>query len=244
MPEIHFNTEKIKRYAYLFKKHLEDRGRNIFEDRESRKKEFPEIFSEDKISGIASLDDFKKIIKDNFWCEKNLIRHERKWREVGLFKIKEDIKELIYGELPVEERINNFVNSRSGLGISFATEVLHNIYPHQVVLVNNRIKDFEKDVLGHTYDEYVKHKEFADKIRNTLKEFGLDFKDYTELDYFFYYIHENLFKEKSSANSSHFENITHLLRNKKQLIFYGPPGTGKTYNAKKFAVEFIENSGG
>lgn len=30
-----------------------------------------------------------------------------------------------------------------------------------------------------------------------------------------------------------------LLSAKHQIILYGPPGTGKTYNARKFAVEFI-----
>ena len=31
-----------------------------------------------------------------------------------------------------------------------------------------------------------------------------------------------------------------MLLSKNQIIFYGPPGTGKTYQARVFAVEFIE----
>lgn len=33
---------------------------------------------------------------------------------------------------------------------------------------------------------------------------------------------------------------SNVLESKKQIIFYGPPGTGKTYNARNFAVKFIE----
>ncbi len=36
------------------------------------------------------------------------------------------------------------------------------------------------------------------------------------------------------------KEIESLLINKKQIIFYGPPGTSKTFQAKKFAVDFLE----
>ncbi|CAG0984002.1 hypothetical protein METP3_02248 [Methanosarcinales archaeon] len=44
-------------------------------------------------------------------------------------------------------------------------------------------------------------------------------------------------ESKHSSDSS--SKYKQLLFTKCQIILYGPPGTGKTYNARKFAVEFI-----
>lgn len=46
--------------------------------------------------------------------------------------------------------------------------------------------------------------------------------------------------KSEKENTDYFSaKLKQLLSTKCQIILYGPPGTGKTYNARKFAVEFI-----
>lgn len=189
--------KRVKGYIGGFKEWLNtDIGRKDTLERDERKNKFQNLFSRQHLESLHSAEEFVEMVRETFWCARNLLRfNEEKIVNHGLENIKSDIVELVYGDPPIHERCETFANIKNGLGRAFATELLNYFYPDKAVLINERLRDVEKEILGRPHRGYRAHKEFVDEVKSLLQERGLDVKDYTEVDQFINFLHLTLSRE-------------------------------------------------
>jgi len=87
--------------------------------------------------------------------------------------VRDTLRFLIYGEEPVEQRMDRVIRERNGFGINVVSGILHAVYPEEHVLYNRRSVDALK-MLGISWpvnwqrnvDTYVTYKDFCKNLRD------------------------------------------------------------------------------
>jgi len=146
---------------------------------------------------------YKTLWASNFWGNKDWYIDNKLIQVNGLEKIKQGLKQLLYGEKDIGERYDEFRDNIKGFGPSSITEILHFVFPEKYCLWNEKPKTvlpflklntllpeerFKYQVS--TGDQYLQCLHALEAIKNELAEYG--FKDFIDLDIYFWYIYENV----------------------------------------------------
>lgn len=130
----------IEKYKEKLRQELEGEWRL---EREKRIKYFRKIFNKKRINNLTE-DDFAFIIKNlwasNIWTNKDYLV-EKILSSNGIQQIRNELRELIYGSLPLNKRYDRFKNNIKGLGSSSITEILVFIDPKKYCLWNDKPKN-------------------------------------------------------------------------------------------------------
>jgi len=200
----------LNSYLNKYKRFLETpEGRKGLKERGKKIKLFKEIFSKENISHPDSfLEEKLKQILASLWAMEIWTRKEERVEKIlkknGLDNLCKHLCELLYGQGSIKTRLDKFLNSVWGLGISTATEIMCFTEPKLYALWNAKVaKALEKleladqlnlpktcletpaQVRGSQY-EIILH--FLSNLKNKIGSMLGREIDYVELDYFFYYV--------------------------------------------------------
>lgn len=200
----------LNSYLNKYKRFLETpEGRKGLKERRKKVKLFKEIFSKENLSCPDSfLEEKLKQILASLWAMEIWTRKEERVEKIlkknGLDNLCKHLCELLYGQRSIKTRLDKFLNSVWGLGISAATEIMCFTEPKLYALWNAKVaKALEKleladqlnlpktcletpaQVRGSQY-EIILH--FLSNLKNKIGNMLGREIDYVELDYFFYYV--------------------------------------------------------
>jgi len=97
MPLTQKQRKQIEAYTSKFKDWLTtEEGREDKLERDERKKKFQNLFSRKNLESLDSPEQFVQMVRDNFWCARNLLRfNEKEIINHGIEKIKGELVELL-----------------------------------------------------------------------------------------------------------------------------------------------------
>jgi hypothetical protein len=191
--------KKIREYIKLFKKYSEsEEYQRDLEERKAREKFLSEALRKDRIESMTEFD-FGEIISKlwatGIWTNKEYLV-QKIINDNGLDKIKERLKDLLYGQEPFEKRFDRFVRNVKGLGPASITEILCFFNPKEYGIWNDKarkalkILGFENVLPLKKYQisgrDYIKFNQVAKNIAEELREAGFKDADLLMLDYFLY----------------------------------------------------------
>ena len=190
---------KIERYINLFGKYsASDEYLKDIKDRKERESFFSEALKEDKIESMSEFEFGEMISKlwaTGLWTNKEYVV-QKIINDNGLDKIKQELKNLLYGQESFEKRFERFVKNVKGLGPASITEILCFFNPKEYGIWNDKarkalkILGFENILLLKKYQisgkEYLKFNEVAKDIAEELRKAGFEDADLLIVDYFLY----------------------------------------------------------
>jgi len=115
----------------------------------------------------------------------------------GLLKFKESLNKLLWSDLPIEIRYDNFRKDIKGFGSGFITEILAFVHPQECALWNNKARQamillgFEEtfpivkkqQINGSEYKRFI---ELMHMLQKELVQQGIPDLDLLGIDYFFF----------------------------------------------------------
>lgn len=211
--------KRIKELGGGFKDLLES---NALQSYITEHKEHRSYFNQ-KLSSenIDKLDEkgFIELCK-NLWASKNWTNKD--WNiqnhllgPNGFDKIKNELKNLLYGSQDIASRYDKFRQNIKGFGVAYLSEILNMVLPDKYPLWNDTHrkaipflkldtqlppKFFNKPGVS-TGGEYYECLLLLTEVKNELTEFGI--KDFIDLDVFLWYIHENVIPVEEQAKTGY-----------------------------------------
>lgn len=192
-------------------------------DREERSALFKSLLAEDRIENLAEKDFgilISKLWASQIWGNKEYLVNKI-LKDNGLPKIKAELRELLYGSQPLDERYDRFKMNIKGLGPSSITEILLFVFPTEYCLWNEKpinvlpflkmktlLRDrvYKYPIKGH---EYVKCNQVLQLVRDELSIRGIPKSDFVDVDFFMAYIFYNVMpKEKEVEKEIEKEAVT------------------------------------
>ncbi|MDD5638575.1 MAG: hypothetical protein PHO28_01555 [Candidatus Pacebacteria bacterium] len=170
------------------------------EERTRRELWYKEKLSPNRINDLT-VDDFSIMIKElwasSVWTNKNY-KIQYLLENNGFDKIKQELKELLYGEDLLENRWDNFKHSIKGLGPSSISEILTFFDPQKYGLINLKIYKVlpHLGIKIHTVKDGKGYKEALEGlsiVRDALRENGMPDADFIITDFFIAYLFYEVF---------------------------------------------------
>ncbi len=202
---------KISSYVPSYKDWLKtpDGLESVTEHR-NHEKFFKEKLRSDKITPLTE-NEFREIWKtlwaSGFFGNKDWYIDNKLIRPNGLEKIKQELKNLLYGEGEIDARYDRFRENIMGFGPSSTSEILHFMFPDKCCLWNEKPKTvlpflkltllpekFFKYQITNGAD-YLQCIRAIEVIKNYLTPQGI--RDFIDVDIFFWYIYNNLIPKES-----------------------------------------------
>ena len=196
-------TRFLKKFADFLKT---EEGHEWQIEREERVASFKEGLSKEGVNKMSE-EDFGKVIMSlwasDIWGNKEYLIGKL-LKDNTLPKIKDELKNLLYGSESIAKRFNRFGRNIKGLGPSSITEILAHVFPEKYSMWNVKPKTvlpflkmktllpdrvYKYSISG---DEYVKCNEVLTLIRNELEAYGFEKPDFMDVDYFLFFIFERI----------------------------------------------------
>jgi len=194
--------ENIKQYIGNFKEFIKtSKGLEWEKDRKYKTELIQTLLSKEHVLSLSEAE-FDKIIKalwaTDFWSNKDyLVR--KLLKDNMLQRLREELKELIFGAEPLEERFDRFKSSVKGLGPSSITEILLFSSPTSYCLWNDKpknvlpflkIKLLPEKVYKHQIDgnDYAKCNAVLSLVKNELNKSGFENADFVDVDFFLAFV--------------------------------------------------------
>lgn len=187
--------EYLEKYREKLKSELVGEWR---EEREDRIEQFRKLLDKKKIDKLTQIN-FGKIVKSlwasNIWKNKDYLV-KKILNSSDIEKIRVELKELLYGRNPLNERFDRFKSNIKGLGPSSMTEILVFFNPKKYCLWNDKPKNvlpflgidellpekvFKYPLNG---DDYEKCNEVLRLIGKELEKRGFKDIDFLDIDIF------------------------------------------------------------
>ena len=193
----------IKNYIAQFQNWLKEgdnKAREWEDNRRRRELWYKEKLAPNKIDELT-VDDFSKMIKElwasSVWTNKNY-KIQYLLENNGFEKIKKELKELLYGQNPIENRWDNFKRSIKGLGPSSISEILTFFDPQKYGLINLKIYKVlpRLGIKINVVKNGKGYKEALEKlsiVRDALRENGMPDADFIVTDFFIAYLFYEVF---------------------------------------------------
>lgn len=155
---------------------------------------------------------YKTLWSSRLWTNKDWYIDEKLLKPNGFEKLKEELERLLYGGGEINERYDRFRKVISGFGPSAISEILHFIFPEKYCLWNEKPKTvlsfLKLKLLPDRFfkyqiasgDDYLQCVQALSVIKNELESNGI--KDFIDLDIFFWYVFNNIPKEKKKKKES------------------------------------------
>ena len=194
----------VTKYIDGFKEFMRtDRGKEWQKDRVQRKQLFGKTFAKDHIDQSTE-DEFKTILKMlwamQIWGNKEYIANKI-IRDNGLEKLREELEGLLSGRDALKDRYDRFRSRIKGLGISSISEILVFVSPDKYCLWNKtpinvlpflEMKSLLPSNVWNTYsvdgEGYEACAQLLGQIKNELRTHGFADADFVDVDFFLYYI--------------------------------------------------------
>ncbi len=185
---------------------------------------FSEKLSKENIDKITELD-FREMYKmlwaSQIWGNKDWYINNRLLGPNDLQNIKSALKNLLYGEDAIDQRIDKFRNQIHGFGIAAISEILNSVFPEKYCLWNSKPKTvlpylrinllpdkfFKYNILDG--EEYLQCLEVLTLIKNEMSNFGFKTPSFIDLECLFWYIFSTAdikpveLKKKTSGEIEH-----------------------------------------
>lgn len=200
--------EKIRKYIEQFKERLEVNLSDAGWEKERRERTvlFQDLLAKDNIDNLTE-EKFARII-ESLWAS-DLWKNKRYLvgkilRENGLPKLEDELKELLYGDDPIDRRFDRFIRNIKGLGPSSVTEILVFVFPDKYCLWNDKPKNVlpllgMKDLLpDRVYKyaingkDYVKCTQALTLVKQELDKSGFKQVDFLDVDIFMWLLFSEL----------------------------------------------------
>lgn len=194
--------KNIKNYIEQFKNWLntDEKAKDWEKERQERTRFFKEKLNLQVIDNLSA-EDFSEMIKSlwasNVWRNKDykvkyLIENN------GLEKIRRELKELLHGKDPIENRWDKFRNSVKGLGPSSTSEILTFFDPQNYGLINQKIYKVlpRLEIPIKLVKEGKSYQEALEKlkiIKNELEKNGIKNVDFVITDFFIAFLFYKIF---------------------------------------------------
>ena len=188
----------LKKYVESYQKSVAtDDGKQNLKVHREHQDFFSNKLSEvniDKIDEKELREIYKNLWASNIWSNKDWSFENKLLRPNGLPKIKEGLKELLYGNESIDVRFDNFREKVQGFGPSSISEILHFVFPDKYCLWNDKPKTvlpfLKIDLLPDRLikynlksgSDYVQCIEVLELLKNELKNFGFKNPDYIDVD--------------------------------------------------------------
>jgi hypothetical protein len=213
----------IAKYVSGFKEFmLTSVGKEWQSDRERRKELFTKIFDKSHIDHITE-DELKTILKElwatKFWGNKEYYV-SKIVRENGLERLKEEIKQLLYGTESLRVRYDRFRTNIKGLGISSISEILLFTSPNDYCLWNKTpinvlpflgMKNLLPNKVWNTYsvdgEGYEACNQVMKQIADELRAQGFPNADLVDVDFFLCYILNEILPKEEEMKPRIIEKI-------------------------------------
>lgn len=202
----------ISQFIPNFKKWLKesDEAKEWHQEREERIVWYKKHLSEGRIGKLTQAE-FSKLIKD-LWATRIWQNKDYKVKKLlddnGLEKLRISLKNLLYGEDPIDKRWDSFQVSIKGLGPSSISEILTFSDPGQFAIANLKPLSLlpvlgiveEREVRRISYHSlkrgrnYLKLIDHLSRVRNILQESGLKDADFITTDFFVVYLFYQVFE--------------------------------------------------
>ncbi|WP_298277760.1 AAA family ATPase [Ferroplasma sp.] len=206
---------------------------------------------------LISQDDLKKLLVE-LWAtsqrfksisgvEKRILKNNNN----DFKKIIEGIKDLLYGQEYLEDRINTFSKNINYMKLAYTSEMLHFVYPDKYPLWNltteaalekispDNLLSYIKSGTYSTGKEGQKYKKIIEvmtAIKNSIEKDENIKLDFIDVDILIIAI-----QRPPDSFASDKENLNKQKLKSKNFIFNGPVGTGKSEFANILAKKIIEN---
>ena len=199
--------ENIHKYAKQFSDFMNtDQGKEWQNEREERIRLFKNLLSKENIDRLSE-NDFGRII-ESLWASQIWGNKEYLIKKIltdnGLPRIREELKELLYGSRYISERYDRFRINIKGLGPSSITEILTHLFPNKCSMWNVKPrtvlpflkmktllpdKVYKYSITGKEYRECNK---VLMLIGDELEECGFGKVDLMDVDYFLFFIFDKI----------------------------------------------------
>jgi len=190
-------TDALKRFREFLGT---EQGREWLEDRKKRIEFFEKTLAKDHIDELTE-PEFSQIIgilwASQIFGNKSYVV-ERILKTIDFATLRKELKALLWGEEPIQERYENFRRNVKGLGPASITEILAFVHPEEFGLWNEKTREAFK-ILGIqkvplkyqiSGGEYVDCNDVLKAIRDEMKAAGFENPNLIDVDYFLYYIYE------------------------------------------------------
>lgn len=190
----------IEQFIPTFKNYL---GTSDREDdllvRKERIEKFGRLLSPSALTEMTELE-FGQVVSSLWsslmWSDKGYLV-DKLLSDNGLPKFKESLNNLLWSDLPIETRYNNFRKNIKGFGSGFITEILAFVHPQSCALWNNKARQalillgFEdtfpivkkQQISGSEYKRFI---ELMFTLQKELALQGIPDLDLLGIDYFFF----------------------------------------------------------
>jgi len=213
--------EKIQQYISKFKTQLEEELSSGEWQAQRRNKELmtQELLSKEKIDNLTE-NDVLKLIESlwayNGWTNKKYVA-DRLIQENGLENVRRELKKLIYGHEPLEERYDNFKKIK-WFGTASTTEILVFVDPDNNCLWNDKpkkvlpligIDQLPKRVYKYSLEgkDYLKCIEILEAFKEELHKAGFENADFIDVDIFIWILFNKLPRDESEATRKDNETL-------------------------------------
>jgi len=190
--------KNTKKYAGMFLEFMRSEDyRTEIKDRESRVRYFSGALKKEKIKSMTELDfgEFiSKLWAAQTWTNKEYLVQKLIADNEGLECIKKQLTDLLHGPDSFEIRYARFMESISGFGPGYVTEILCHFKPSEFGIWNHRAREALK-ALGYdevlplgkyriTAKEYSEFNKTEKQLAGLLDNLGIKISDLLMLDYF------------------------------------------------------------
>jgi hypothetical protein len=191
---------RISQYTPFFIRYLTDQEREAdLQERQERTEVLQNLLSKDNLNGMTEVE-FGQVISmlwaSLMWGNKGFLV-DRLINDNGIDKIKNCLKDLLWGIRPLAERYDEFRNQLKGFGPGMITEILSFVHPDACGLWNDKARkalimlDFERSFpivkkYQITGREYEKINELLHVIKLELINLGIQDLDLLGIDYFLF----------------------------------------------------------
>lgn len=206
----------IEKYILEFKKFKNtDKAKEWEKERIDRKKLYEMLLNEKEIDNLSE-EGFAKIIESlwasELWTRKDYLVNKI-LKDNGIQKIKTELKKLIYGKDPLDERFDNFKDKIKGLGPSSITEILVFVEPKKYCIWNTKpknilpflgIKNLPPTVFKYQINgkQYIQCTEALNSIRHELEKNGMKNPDFIDVDFFLAFIFYEIYLQQKEIEKS------------------------------------------
>jgi len=207
--------QRIAEEVVGFKSWLEGKGKNERQEHLEHGHRIAKLITPEKLSSLT--EDGVYELYDSLWA--SMMWTNKKWYvdnkilNNGLAKVRDSLKNLLYGQGSIEERFDQIYTDAIGLGGAGVSEILHYNFPNQYCLWNDKPKTvlpylgidqlpegFYKYQLkdGHAYQKCI---DVINLIRHELENHGIPHPDFIDADLFFWYLFNNIKTQAKSEKS-------------------------------------------
>lgn len=210
--------DSIRTFVESYRKWLStDAGKQNLKEHRDHNAFFREKLSEEKINNIDEnkfREIYKKLWASNMWSKKDWYIDNKLLKPNGLPKIKEELRELLYGADKTDVRFDNFRSNIRGFGPSSISEILHFVFPEKYCLWNDKPKTvlpyLKIDLLPDRFfkynlqggADYVQCINVLSLIKDELTNLGFTKPDYIDVDCLLWHIFINIDYSKEKKESS------------------------------------------